>query len=120
VSTPAPLPDPAGGLELGPEETASLLDHARDGRLRIIDCREDGEWRINRLPEALHVPLSRFAEAAAPLVEDGLPAIVYCHHGMRSLRAAAWLRARGLEAAWSMSGGIDAWSDRVDPAVPKY
>lgn len=120
MSDPAPLPDPAEGIELGPEETAALLPRAQRGELRIIDCREDEEWRINRLPGASLVPLSRFAESAAPLVEGGLPVIVYCHHGMRSLRAASWLRARGLGAAWSMSGGIDAWSDRVDPAVPKY
>ena len=114
------LPDPAAGLELDPAQTAALLAEVRNRRIRLVDCREDDEWRFNRLPGATHVPLSRFTQAAAPLVADGVPVIVYCHHGMRSLRAAAWLRNRGLAAAWSMTGGIDAWSSAVDPAVPRY
>jgi rhodanese-related sulfurtransferase len=39
---------------------------------------------------------------------------------MRSLRVATWLRSRGFAAAQSMAGGIDAWSDEIDSAVPKY
>lgn len=114
------LPDPAGGIELSVGDVAGLLDLVGSGACLLVDCREDDEWRFNRLPHARLVPLSRFAELAAPLAAAGTPVIVYCHHGMRSLRAASWLRARGLDRAWSMSGGIDAWSDHIDPAVPKY
>lgn len=39
---------------------------------------------------------------------------------MRSLRVATWLRERGFGSAQSMAGGIDAWSDGVDPSVPRY
>jgi rhodanese-related sulfurtransferase len=46
--------------------------------------------------------------------------VLFCHHGMRSLDAAAWLRAQGVAGAQSMSGGIDRWTSEVDPRVPRY
>jgi rhodanese-related sulfurtransferase len=50
---------------------------------------------------------------------EGAKVVVYCHHGVRSLSGAAILRRAGIDAA-SLSGGIDAWSLTVDPAVPRY
>jgi adenylyltransferase/sulfurtransferase len=46
--------------------------------------------------------------------------VVYCHHGVRSLSAAAYLRRLGHVNVRSLAGGIDAWSCEVDPAVPRY
>ena len=46
--------------------------------------------------------------------------VIYCHHGMRSLNATQFLRARGLEQTFSLRGGIEAWSLTVDPEVPRY
>jgi adenylyltransferase/sulfurtransferase len=46
--------------------------------------------------------------------------VFFCHHGMRSLDAAAWLRSQGVDGARSMSGGIDRWSAEIDPNVPRY
>jgi rhodanese-related sulfurtransferase len=45
---------------------------------------------------------------------------VFCHHGVRSLHVVNWLRGHGIENAQSMQGGIDAWSRRIDPTVPRY
>ena len=109
------LPDPETGIELTPAQVAGLLPAVERGEIALIDCREDDEWRFNRIEGARLVALSRFAEAAQPEV----PAIVYCHHGMRSLRAASYWRQRGVEA-WSMSGGIHRWSAEIDPSVPIY
>jgi adenylyltransferase/sulfurtransferase len=50
----------------------------------------------------------------------GALVVVYCHHGVRSLRGAALLRQAGHENVASLAGGIDAWSLYVDPAVPRY
>lgn len=109
------LPAADSGIELSVAQVAGLLPAIARGEIDLIDCREDDEWRINRLPGARLVPLSRFESSGS-----GKPAIVYCHHGMRSLRAAAFLRSRGVPDAWSMAGGIDRWSDAIDPTVPKY
>ena len=46
--------------------------------------------------------------------------VVHCHHGVRSLRVAKWLRERGFEKAQSLRGGIEAWSTEIDSSIPKY
>jgi rhodanese-related sulfurtransferase len=46
--------------------------------------------------------------------------VLYCHHGMRSLDAAAWLRSQGFSGAKSMTGGIERWSTEIDSGVPRY
>jgi len=47
------------------------------------------------------------------------PVIVYCHHGVRSRQVAGFLREQGYDAR-SLAGGIDAWSQQIDPACPRY
>ena len=49
----------------------------------------------------------------------GRPVVVYCHHGVRSLDGAAYLRSRGLEAV-SLHGGIELYAQMVDPRLPRY
>ena len=46
--------------------------------------------------------------------------VVHCHHGGRSQRVTHYLRQQGFSQAQNMSGGIDDWSLKVDPAVPRY
>jgi rhodanese-related sulfurtransferase len=43
-----------------------------------------------------------------------------CHHGVRSLQAAQWLRERGIENCFSVAGGIDRWSREIDSKIPRY
>ena len=50
----------------------------------------------------------------------GARILVHCHHGGRSLRATRFLRAKGLAGVSNVKGGIDAWSLRIDPGVPRY
>ncbi|MBK8039918.1 MAG: rhodanese [Verrucomicrobiaceae bacterium] len=108
-------------LEIGPTEVSYLMGRPGDQGFRLIDCREQDEWHICRLPGAVLVPMSRIDELA-PLAFTNLQEhlIVYCHHGMRSQRVAQWLRSNGFVNTQSMRGGIDAWSDLVDPDMPRY
>ncbi|HEY8962292.1 MAG TPA: rhodanese-like domain-containing protein [Luteolibacter sp.] len=115
------LPEPAETMEVTCAEVAAWVDRPADERPRLIDCREPEEWDFCRIEGAELIPLNSFPQKAASLVASsphGL--IIYCHHGMRSLHATAFLRAHGLENAFSMAGGIDAWSRTTDPAVPRY
>lgn len=113
------LPDTA--LEVSPTDVSYLLGAPGQRGFRLIDCREESEWQICRLPDAQLVPLSQFGELAPRLFADTQEhLIIYCHHGMRSLRAAQWLRECGFTRAQSMRGGIDAWADLVDPETPRY
>jgi rhodanese-related sulfurtransferase len=106
-------------VEISPEEVARCL--AGPGAPRLIDVREPDEFAICRIAGAELIPLSELASVAAWRLSDrSQELVVYCHHGVRSLRAVQWLRARGWSGARSMAGGIEAWSLRVDPAVPRY
>ena len=106
-------------LEISPAAVAAL--RAAGEEFVLIDCREEDEWHVCRIEGAELLPLSRFAETARLRFDD--PAqrvIIHCHHGMRSAQAAHFLRQLGQPKTWSMAGGIEAWSEEIDPAVPRY
>lgn len=90
----------------------------------LLDVRRADEWEIVRLPGAVHIPLSELERRADELEDDDgrrdRPVIVYCHHGARSLRAAAALRAMGFADVRSMTDGIDLWATTVEPGMRRY
>lgn len=101
-------------------EDAAALRTAGSGA-RWIDCREADEWQICHIEGARLLPLSTFPEEVARHLTDlDQHLIVYCHHGVRSLRATQWLRARGFHQAQSLRGGIDRWTDLIDPTLARY
>ena len=100
---------------------ASKLRHAGPAGLRVLDVRDPDEFEICRLDGAELMPLVTVPhEAIAKLGDPHAPIIVYCHHGMRSLRAVEMLRHLGFANSQSMTGGIEQWSVEIDPAVPRY
>lgn len=108
-------------LEIDVESLAQWRVAAGGPVPRLIDCREESEFAYCRIEGAELIPLSRFGEMAdARLTDPDQPVVVYCHHGMRSLAATRHLRMKGHHRIWSLRGGIDAWSERIDPAVPRY
>lgn len=115
------LPDPSTTMEVSCLEVTTWVTLPEHERPRLIDCRQPEEWDICHLEGAHLLPLGDFPyriEALKIGVERGV--VVYCHHGMRSLRATAFLRDIGIENAFSMAGGIDAWSRTIDPYVAQY
>jgi adenylyltransferase/sulfurtransferase len=104
-------------LEITPGDVKARLDQGE--KLALIDVREPWEYALCRIEGAKHVPLSSLA-ASLQTLPDVNEVICYCHHGMRSLDAAAWLRFQGIERAKSLAGGIERWSLDVDPKVPRY
>jgi adenylyltransferase/sulfurtransferase len=104
-------------LQISPAEVKARLD--RGEQLVLVDVREQWEYDLCRIEGAKLVPLGSLAAKVGTL--QGFDEVIcYCHHGMRSLDAAAWLRFQGIEKAKSLSGGIEQWSRDVDPAVPRY
>lgn len=85
----------------------------------LVDVREPWEHEVARIDGARLVPLGTLG-AALSTFDPARSYVLYCHHGVRSLAAAKFLRARGLTRVANLTGGIDAWSLRVDPAVPRY
>ncbi|HET8923336.1 MAG TPA: rhodanese-like domain-containing protein [Candidatus Acidoferrum sp.] len=104
-------------LEIKPAEVKERLD--RGEKLILVDVREPWEYDLCRIEGAKLVPLGSLA-ASLHKLPDVDELICYCHHGMRSLDAAAWLRLQGFEEAKSLAGGIERWSVDVDPRVPRY
>jgi len=104
-------------LEVTPAELKKKLDAGE--RLLLVDVREQWEWDVCRIEGAKLIPMRTIpANLQALDVEE--PVICYCHHGMRSLDVAAWLRKQGVESAQSLAGGIERWSAEIDPKVPRY
>jgi rhodanese-related sulfurtransferase len=87
----------------------------------LLDCRELDEWTLARITGARLVPLTALEARMGELQGFKHAEIaVHCHHGGRSLKVAQWLRAQGFAKAQSMAGGIDRWSEEIDPSVPRY
>ena len=87
----------------------------------LLDCREQDEWAYCHIDGAMLIPMSDLQSRVAELESfRASQIIVYCHHGVRSLRVAMWLQQQGFNHTASMSGGIEEWSLNVDPAVPRY
>src|SRR6218665_2043607 len=89
----------------------------------LLDLREPWEAqlasiRIAGVADKL-LPMGQVPERLDEL--DPLqPVIVYCHHGMRSMQVVAFLQRQGFETVYNLAGGIDAWSQEADRAVPRY
>ena len=84
----------------------------------VIDVRPKSELDLAHLPFAKAL-FEMSEEEIASLKKD--QAIVFlCHHGRRSQQAAESWRARGFTNLYNLTGGIDAWSRKIDRSVPVY
>ena len=104
-------------LEISAAEVKSRLESGVP--FNFVDVREPEEFAIARIEGARLIPM-RSVPAALAELDDDRPVIIFCHHGVRSLHVANWLREHGIEQVWSMAGGIDVWSLQIDPSVPRY
>lgn len=104
-------------LEITPRDVKSRLD--RGEKFLLVDVRQQWEYDACRIEGAKLVPLGSIPENLA-LFEQAEDVVVYCHHGMRSLDAAAWLHSQGVTGARSLAGGIERWSLEIDSTVPRY
>jgi rhodanese-related sulfurtransferase len=87
----------------------------------LLDCREADEVATAKIPGSLHIPMREIPARLAELESHRQGRlVVHCHHGGRSQRVTHYLRQQGFSQVQNMSGGIDDWSLKVDPAVPRY
>lgn len=103
-------------IEINPCDVQEML--SRGDQLALVDVREPWEHQAARIEGSLLIPL-RDIPASISRLSSAAPLVLYCHHGIRSLDAALWLRSQGIGAK-SMAGGIERWSAEVDPRVPRY
>jgi adenylyltransferase/sulfurtransferase len=112
----APQPE-APGNEVDVVQLKAKLD--RGDRFLLLDVRETHEYQICRLPNATLVPMREVQQHIGEWNPAG-EVVVYCRSGVRSAKIAETLRGAGFRSVKNLTGGILAWSDKVDPTVPKY
>lgn len=112
--------------EVTPRDVQQM--RTRGEAFTLLDCRKPEEHQAARIDGAVLIPMDQIERRADELESETptgdpdrtRPIIVHCHHGMRSLRVTATLRALGFTNVKSMAGGIDLWSRDIDPGVPRY
>jgi adenylyltransferase/sulfurtransferase len=109
-------PVAAGVPEITPEELKRRLDAGDD--LFILDVREPHEYQICHLNGHL-IPLGDLPQRVHEL-DSSREIVAHCRSGVRSAKAVDFLRQAGFRKVKNLKGGILAWSDKVDPSVPKY
>jgi rhodanese-related sulfurtransferase len=100
------------------EELKSRIDAGE--KIRLIDVREQTEYGTAKIEGSELKPLGQIANWANELADKGEEIVLHCHHGMRSDRACQYLAAQGFTYVKNLIGGIDEWSLKVDPSVPRY
>ena len=105
-------------LEISVEEARDLLTTQPEG-VFLLDVREPSEYETARIVGSKLIPMKQIGEHLSSLPKDKR-LLIHCHHGGRSLRVTQYLRAQGYPHATNIAGGIHAWSQRIDPAVPTY
>jgi rhodanese-related sulfurtransferase len=107
-----------------PEEIScqELQNRLAEGQsLLLLDCREQQEHDLACIPGSTLLPMSELVDRRSELAgQENGSTIVYCHHGLRSQRVAAWLREQGFTAVQSLAGGIDTWAEEIDPEMTRY
>jgi adenylyltransferase/sulfurtransferase len=119
---PAAQPAATGGTgmpieEISPRELKARLDKGDD--LIVLDVREPQEYQINRIPGSVLIPLGELPTRFGELDADR-EIIAQCKSGVRSAKAAGFLKSVGFNRVKNLHGGILEWIDTVDPSQPKY
>ncbi|MGI8964949.1 MAG: rhodanese-like domain-containing protein [Limisphaerales bacterium] len=106
-------------LQISPTELAEKL--RSENPPHLLDVREQDEHELVSLPNSTLIPLGQIGFRAEEIEEwKDEEIVVYCHHGIRSLNAIAQLKHFGFLKLQNLAGGIDRWTNEVDPKMPRY
>lgn len=108
---------PPGMKEISVQDLKRLRD--QDPDLYLLDVREPSEWDLARI-EGSHLRPLGTLEGTFREVPRDRTVYCYCHTGRRSAQALAFLRSQGYTDLVNVKGGIQAWSEEIDPTVPRY
>ncbi|EMI46025.1 MULTISPECIES: rhodanese-like domain-containing protein [Pirellulaceae] len=106
-------------IEVSVEEVDALRKSGKD--FILLDVREQQEYDTARIEGARLLPMSELRTRLGELEshrDDHI--VVQCHHGGRSMQVTQALRGVGFTQVQNMAGGIDQWSLKVDPSIPRY
>ncbi len=103
-------------IQISAKEAAALLKQNQAAKL--LDVRDEEEHRLAHIAGAMLVTQQNFQDIMN--WPKDTPILIHCHHGMRSMDAASYMIGHGFTDVHSVTGGIEAWSQDVDPTVPRY
>lgn len=103
-------------IEISAKETHALW---KRGAVKLLDVRTEEERRIAVIEGVPIVDMALAQQMIQSWPKD-TAIVLHCHHGIRSLDAAAYFMREGFTNVKSMTGGIDAWTSEVDPSIPRY
>ena len=102
--------------QMSVQELKQHLDAGDD--LLVLDVREPYEYQIANIGARL-IPMNDVPRRLDEIDRDR-EIVVHCQIGGRSQRVAEYLKKNGYEKVSNLAGGIRAWSEQIDPSVPKY
>jgi len=106
--------------EITTQQLRGLLAARNFEGLVLLDVREPWEFQAAHIQGSMLMPMGDVPSRAFQELDPEARIVAICHHGVRSMNVAVWLRNQGFDNAQSLRGGIDAWSAEVDPTVPRY
>ena len=106
-------------FEISPELVREMMEGDEAEVVILLDVRDNWEWERAHLEGAIHIPLEELGKHSDEL-DRQQEIVAYCHVGERSIDACLLLWEAGFRKIRSMTGGIEAWSELVDPTVPRY
>lgn len=104
---------------IDPQELKEWLDDSSRAKPLLLDVREAWEFDLGHIEGARSLPMQQVPRRLNELTPDE-EIVVVCHHGVRSAQVAQFLMRNGLGKVRNLQGGIHAWAEQVDPAMPKY
>jgi rhodanese-related sulfurtransferase len=106
----------AHDINITPQELQDLITN--EANITLLDIRTHKEIKVASIG-GIHIPLNELSTRINELDQKS-HIIIYCHHGVRSLGAVGILQSHGFNQVQHLRGGIDAWSDIIDPCIKKY
>lgn len=104
--------------EISASDLKRRMDAGED--IQLIDVRQPEEWAFAKIEGAKLIPLGEILNRMSE-IDENRETVIHCKMGMRSARAAEALQRAGFKGSVkNLKGGITAWSNEVDPKVPKY
>ena len=102
--------------DLTPKE---FKDYLLDDEVILVDVREQWEFDICKIKDAILMPIGEIDISYVNLNKDSKIAL-YCHSGIRSMHVADFLLSKDFDSVANLQGGIDAWAQEIDTTVERY
>jgi len=113
------IKNPNAPAQVQPMTVQELAARVAKGDITVIDIRPEADRGFAAFPHA-HQVLDETTAGALEALPKETELAFLCHHGISSARAAEHFRAQGFSRLFNVEGGIEAWSQQIDPSVPRY